>query len=49
MEYIYHYFRLLRLEAMDMAEHMTVEIAGFLAVLTIASGWICLRGHKIQR
>jgi hypothetical protein len=49
MDLILKYFRLLQYELAQMAQQIDGEIAGLLAVLTIASGWFCLRGNKIKR
>lgn len=49
MDMIFRYFRLLKFEAAEMCQQMNVEMAGLLAVLTIACGWFCLRGTKIKR
>jgi len=32
-----------------MAEQLDGELAAILAILTIATGWICLRGNAIKR
>lgn len=49
MDMIFRYFRLLRFELAQMAEQLDGEMAGLLAVLTIATGWFWLRGNIIRR
>ena len=49
MDHIFRYFRLLQFELMQMAHQLDGELAGLLAVVTIALGWFWLRGNIIQR
>lgn len=49
MEFIFRYFRLLQFELAQMAQQLDGEMAGLLAVLTIATGFYWLRGNIIAR
>ncbi|MDA8563305.1 hypothetical protein N9L06_02520 [Mariniblastus sp.] len=48
MDFIYRYLRLLQFEAAEMAQQLDGELAGLLAILTIALGWFWLRGNIIR-
>ena len=49
MNYIFRYLNLLQIEFAEMTQQLDGELAGFLAVLTIAMGWFWLRGNVIKR
>ncbi len=43
------YMNLLQREIVQMSQQMGEEMVGFVAVMVIAIGWICLRGHVSPR